>query len=513
MGKIDTDRVLLEDSYQKVVKDATSLARGDLVTFAALMNLEYDIQWFHRRIYEYLQRWVEKKIRKLAIFMPPQHGKSTMSSIITPAYILGMNPRAKVVCASYNQIVSSKFNRLTQDIMNQPLYRYAFPKTVLPASGIIRNNELKNATYFETVGNKGFYRSVGVGGSLTGTTIEYGVIDDPIKDRLEANSKTYRERLWEWYIDVWSTRMNNESCELMLFTRWHEDDLAGRLFDKTNPCYDEKRANKWTVIVLPALKEDAPSPIAQSIEIGDRRKEGEALWPSFHSRESHEEDKRNNPYTFASLKQQRPSPLEGGLFKRNWFNVIKESELPFNPKDEFEPVPVHFMIDGAFTDKTTNDPTAQIAYYVWEGSLYIKNCVPVNMALNEYLKFIREWLEQNDYGLGSHVRVEYKSSGPALLSLLKKEEYGGFNVSRINDRHVSWGKMTRGEYATPGIAAGKVYVIQGSWNEAFIKQCITFPNDVHDDMYDCLCYAVLQEIQKAGKRVIKSNVSLGGKII
>lgn len=508
------DRQTLVKQYKNVLKDATRLAQNDLTTFAKLVNLDHDIQWFHKRVYHYLNLWVKKDIKKLAIFMPPQHGKSTMSSIVTPAYILGRNPRAKVVCASYNQIVSSKFNRLTQDTLTSPMYRAVFPKTILPQAGIVRDNELRNTSYFETVGNKGFYRSVGIGGSLTGTTIEYGVIDDPIKDRLEANSTTYRERLWDWYVDVWSTRLNNESCELMLFTRWHEDDLAGRLFDKNNPCYDAERAAKWTVIVLPALKEDAPSPIAQSIDVGDKREIGEALWESFHGRESHEEDKRMNPYTFASLKQQRPSPLEGGLFKRDWFNIINENELPFNPNDEFKPLPVHFMIDGAFTDKTTNDPTAQMAYYVHGGNLYIKNCTSVYMQLNEYLKFASGYLMQQGYGVGSNIRVEYKASGPALTSLLKQEQYGAFNVARINDRHVSWGKMTRGEYATPVIASGKVYLIQGGWVESFLKEVVTFPNDTHDDKFDLLCYACLQEIHKVGKQVHKSSISLrGNKVI
>lgn len=470
-------------------------ARRNPAFFALYQNPEYDLPWFQNLVYDYLDKWVKKEIKKLAIFMPPQHGKSSMSSIITPAFILGKNPKAKIVCASYNGSVSSRFNREVQDIMTGNRYKELFPLSRIPEAGQDKDNELRNAQYFETVGQKGFYKAVGVGGSLTGTTIEYGIIDDPIKDRKEANSKTYRENLYNWYTDVWSTRLNNESCELLLFTRWHEDDLAGRLFDPSNIDYDPERAAKWTVIVLPALKEDVKA-IDNQIEVKDPRKEGEALWPDMHSVESHLSDKKTNPYTFASLKQQRPAPLEGGLLKREWFQIIKETELPYNPDE----VPMHFFIDGAFTEKTTNDPSAILACQEHRGKLYIWNVQSVRYTLNKYLGFSSAWMRENRYGMGSNVRVEYKASGPGIASMLREPEHGGFNVSRINDRHVSFGKMTRGEYITPAMASMKVFLIQGPWNESFIKQCSTFPNDVHDDEFDCLCYAILQLISSAGSR-------------
>ena len=483
---------------------ANELRRRKIKLFAKAVFPEHDLQWFHTLVYDYLQKWIDKDIQKLAIFIPPQHGKSTMSSVVAPAFILGQNPKAKVVCASYTQSKSSEFNRLSQDVIDMPEYRAVFPDTYLPAAGIEMSNELRNSSYFETVGNKGFYKSVGVGGSLTGTTIEYGIIDDPIKDRQAANSPVYRETLWNWYIDVWRTRLNNDSCELMLFTRWHEDDLAGRLFDPNNEHYDEERANQWTVIVLPALKEDADPPIKQAIKIDDPRKVGEALWESFHSANTHEEDKRMNPYTFASLKQQRPSPLEGGMMKREWFDIVNVRELPFNPDTE----PVMFMIDGAFTDKVENDPTAIMAYYVYQGIAYVKSCISVRYELNEFLPFARGWLLSMGYDYRSIVRVEYKSSGPGMMSMMGQEQYGGFNMLRIVERHVALGKYTRGEYATPSCAAGKVKLMQGAWNERFVNQVITFPNDVHDDMFDLLCYLVLQELAGAGTKTYKAQVSL-----
>ena len=482
-------------------------SRRTLNAFSTYVNEDIENQWFHKMVYRYLDRWIAKDIKKLAIFMPPQHGKSTMSSVMTPSMVLGKNPKAKVVCASYNGSVSSRFNREVQDIFTSKKYKELFPQTIIPEAGIDRDNELRNAQYFETVGQKGFYKAVGVGGSLTGTTIEYGIIDDPIKDRKEANSPTYRNNLWDWYTDVWGTRLNNESCELLLFTRWHEDDLAGRLFDPNNEHYDEEVAKQWTIIVLPALKEDTIA-VKGQIETEDPRELGEALWEKKHSRETHEKDKRVNPYMFASLKQQRPAPLEGGLLKRDWFQRIKRNELPFNPHDDQIPTPMHFMIDGAFGEKTQNDPSAVIAYRVWKKNLYIFNVQSVRMHLPKYLKFVSRWIAANEHGLGSRIRIEMKSSGPALKSMLSEEQYGGYPTERINDIHVGYGKATRGEYAAPSIAGGQVYLVEGSYIEAFLKQVCTFPNDTHDDEFDLLCYSILEELTAPRFTTIETTVNL-----
>jgi predicted phage terminase large subunit-like protein len=504
LSKTKSKRQLLEDLRRL----ENQLAKRKLAAFAKAMLPDYSLQWFHVLVYDYLQLWVDKKIKKLAIFIPPQHGKSTMSSIITPAFIHGTRPKAKVACASYEIGVSSKFNRSTQDIIESERYAEVFPKTYLNKAGVEADNELRNSKYYETVGYKGSYKSVGVGTGLTSDTVEYGIIDDPIKDRKQANSPLYRDTLWDWYDEVWSTRLNNDSCELMLFTRWHEDDLAGRLFDPKNPKYDGEVAKKWTVIVLPALKEDAAPPIKQALKVKDPRVLNEALWEAKHSAENHLKDKRTSPYKFASLKQQRPSPLDGGMMQREWFQIVQESELPFNPEE----VPVHFLIDGAFTEKTKNDPSAVMAYYVFKGKIYIKSCITFYKELNEFLKFSRGYFHSQGYDSRSNIRIEYKSSGPGLMSMLAQEEYGNFNVMRINDLHVSYGKFTRGEYAQPSCASEKVKIISGGWNEEFINQIITFPNDLHDDMFDLLCYAVLQEVSNAVGRVIKTKVNIGGRI-
>ena len=146
-------------------------------------------------------------------------------------------------------------------------------------------------------GTGGSIKTVGMIGGITGNKLDVGVIDDPFKNRMEANSKTIRDRVWGEYQDSFLTRLHNDSRQLLLFTRWHEDDLAGRILDPSNPHYDEKEAAEWTVIALPALKEATP-PLDCAIKVKDPRQIGEALWEERHSREKYEKRKRINPVGF-----------------------------------------------------------------------------------------------------------------------------------------------------------------------------------------------------------------------
>lgn len=461
------------------------LAKKRLSQFATYVDGEAETIWFHKLIYDYLDKWVEGDIKKLAIFLPPQHGKSRMSSVITPAKILGKYPKSKIVVASYSDQNASKFNRSCQDIIDSKEFKDLYPNVVLPAKGVDTTNELRNNTFFETVGFKGYYKAVSVQGALTGFTIDYGIIDDPIKDRKQANSKTYRDNIWDWYNDVFKTRLHNNSSQLMLFTRWHEDDLAGRLFDPKNPNYNEDEAKEWTVIAIPALKEETKA-LKIAVDIPDPRKVGEALWEEKHSREKYERRKITNPQSFASLDQQRPSPAEGNKIKREWFNIISPNALPFNPLQ----VKKDFWIDGAFTDKMENDESAQMTCSFYKGDLYIFECSGVRKELKEYLDFIVPYLKSAGYRPTSEVFIELKASGYGFYSMLRSQQYGKFNCRKINPKVVQYGKINRAENSQPTLASGKVFLVQGGWNEAFIDQCCNFPNDIHDDMLDLLCYAI-----------------------
>jgi hypothetical protein len=245
------------------------------------------------------------------VFMPPQHGKSELVSRCLPAFILGRNPKTKIVLASYSAHLANSFNRDCQRIIDEPVYRDIFPDTKIGAdkddSGKwVRTNEL-----FEVVRYGGFLKTVGVGGSLTGTPADVAIIDDPVKDAIEAMSPTYQERNWNWYTDVLSTRLHNNSRVLITQTRWDVNDLSGRIIKQM-----EEGGEDWEVLLLPAIKTGIGHP-------DDPRKEGEALWPERHSKEKLLNVRKKSVRTYEALYQQNPKPVQAGGEFWSGFSTLK----------------------------------------------------------------------------------------------------------------------------------------------------------------------------------------------
>ena len=475
----------------ELLKDLHKIkARKSFVNFVTYTNEKYEVEWFHKLVCDYLDKLCLGEIKKLMIFIPPQHGKSELSSRRFPSYLLGVNPRLKIAIGSYSPDLATSFNRAIQQVMTDEKYKEVFPNTKLNEKNVStasKNGELRNSTIFETIKYKGFVKTVGVGTGLTGTPVDIGIIDDPFKDRTTANSPTVRQNVWDWYNDVFCTRLHNNSKQLLLFTRWHEDDLAGRLLDPENEHYNEDEAKEWTVIALPALKE-ATKPLECAIDVQDPRQIDEALWESRHSAEKYKRRRITNPTGFASLDQQRPAPLEGNKILKEWWEIVKERELPF----DLGSVANDFFIDGAFTDSSKNDETGLLScfYHKQSDTLYITNCSGVRKELYEFLPYFKSYAQTNNYKRQSNVFLELKASGHPMKSMLSKAEHGGFNCRAINSKVVSLGKWNRVENSEPFIASGKIKLIGGNWNKAFIDQCSTFPNGKHDDMIDVLCYAV-----------------------
>lgn len=247
------------------------LARRHMADFVLYVDKRYQMNWHHRLLCEYLDRFVKKEIRRLMVFMPPRHGKSELVSRKLPAFIFGRNPDTNVIGTSYSADLAQRMNRDVQRIIDSQAYSKLFPKTTLYGKNVrtVTGHALRNSDIFEIVGHRGSYRGAGVGGGITGMGGDYIIIDDPIKNREEANSSTYREKLWQWYTSTLYTRQEQQGSILVTLTRWHEDDLAGRLLElaKRDP-----EADQWEILLLPAIAEKNRHPM-------DPRQEGEALWP------------------------------------------------------------------------------------------------------------------------------------------------------------------------------------------------------------------------------------------
>jgi hypothetical protein len=276
---------------------------------------------------EYLQAFTDGEIKKLMVFMPPQHGKSELTSRRLPAYLLGKNPKLKIVGCSYSSDLATSFNRDVQRIIEDDVYKLIFPDTYLNTKNVktvASGNYLKNADIFETVNHRGFYKSVGVGGSLTGTSVDIAIIDDPVKDAVEAQSLTDQKRKWEWYTNVLLTRLHNDSQQLITMTRWDKKDLCGKIMEAYND---------FEILHLEAIKEKVNHP-------KDPRKYGEALWESRHSKEKIMAIGKANEQTFDALYQGDPSVNKRYLYATgfNYISSVKEVK-------EKKSLPLHYTVD------------------------------------------------------------------------------------------------------------------------------------------------------------------------
>jgi predicted phage terminase large subunit-like protein len=459
----------LLEQYQLYRELHRRQAKESLSKFITYCKDDYDLQWYQELICNKLDALLDGSLgkNKLMIFVPPQHGKSEISSRQFPAYILGKNPGLKIGLCSYAQSLSSSFCMDSQGIIDSEEYQEIFDGT------FIGKDVKRTQDYFETVANDGYYKAVGVGGGLTGFTIDIGIVDDPFKDRQEARSETIRNKVWDWYNDVFSTRLHNKSKQLLLFTRWHEDDIAGRLL--------EREPEEWEVIAIPALKEET-KPLIQAVDINDPRKIDEALWEDKHSADRIKKIRETSPVTFSSLYQQRPSAQEGNMILREWFDVLQGYDKMKYRTDIY--------IDGAYTANTANDPTAIMLVAYNKEEMIVLNSTTVHLELYELLEYFPKYCEANGVEKGrTRVFIEPKASGKSLRSMLQKK---GYNAIEIPNKRVALGKISRVEDASPSLQAGKVKLLKGTWNQKLIEECASFPNGAHDDQVDCLTYAVFE---------------------
>ncbi len=463
-------------------------ARTDYFTFLKFMSPpDFKWNWHHRVICQILQEWATTdKWPFLMLFMPPQHQKSTMLTEYLPAWCFGQNINEQAMLVMYNDKQAKKMNRKIRKIIMTKKYKRIFPGTRINEAGVMVDGQyVNNANEFEIVGGRGFMMSTGADGGIAGNPAKKAFIDDLIKNVKEANSKTFRDNNYDWYVEELEARLHNDSKVAFTITRRHEDDLAGRLIARDGLIED---GGKWKVIKFPAIKETQNNPL-------DPRKVGEALFPQLHSLERMLEKKSKNPRTFVGLYQQEPKAPEGNKFKRTWFNIITENEIPFNWQNQV----MNFWIDGAYTKISQNDETGLLAEMFHNGNMYIFSAIGIRKELYEFLKYFPLYSKINHHRTRSKVYIELKASGHDMKSMMSKPAFGNYNCVPVNSKTVDLGKWNRAENAEPFVEGGKVFLIKGPWNEAFLEQVCAFPNGAHDDMLDVMCYAIDERFIKGDK--------------
>jgi hypothetical protein len=326
---------------------ARKKGRQEMSAFVRFTKPDYQFKQFHARVAKALDDFEARLIKKLMVLLPPQHGKTELVTRRYTAFRLGRQPNTKVAICSYAQKIAERFGRDVQRIIDSDEYRVLFPGTLLDgssggAAGAGKEGHaLRNASEFEVLGHGGFVRLVGAGGPLNSTTVDLGITDDLYKDRAEAKSSTIQEKRWEWYQEVFETRLNNNSQQLLCNTRWDEGDVPGRLLERDG-YYSEANLNGWVVLKFEGIKTGEPTE-------ADPRRPGEALFPEMHSLEKLLSIQKNNPIGFNSLYQQDPKPSKEALVYPMWQQV---PEVP----EALRYVPAYYGLDFGFS----NDPTALV---------------------------------------------------------------------------------------------------------------------------------------------------------
>lgn len=294
-------------------------ARRSIINFTKYTMPDYEDTKAHTEYARVLDLFARGKIKKLIVSMGPQHGKSELSTRRLPSFLLGRNPNLRIAVASYASTLAQSFNRDMQRIIDDQNYYNLFPETILGESNAVTISKsfLRNSNVFEIVDKRGALRAIGRGGGLSGHPVDIMILDDLYKDHSEGNSPVIRESVIDWYTSVVRTRLHNDSQELIVFTRWHEDDLVGFL-EKTESVIELKKRSQlkkidkdsWYKINFPSLSN------AESIknEFDYRKKIDIPLWPSRHGKKKLLKDKALDSEKFESLHQGDPMPRVGLLY-------------------------------------------------------------------------------------------------------------------------------------------------------------------------------------------------------
>lgn len=458
-------------------KRAILRARESLIDFAQLMMPDpnsaedpdvslYQPQRFHRVIGAGLEEIEAQKYRRLMINIGPRFGKTTLASAMYPAWYAGRHPDRSIIVATYNEMFSHDLGRKIRDLMMTPQYRQVFPDLKIKKKSAAVNR-------VETTAG-GVIFAVGRGSAVTGRGAHTILLDDPLKDRKEADSVTIRDNLWQWYSQVLRTRlMNKHGTIVIISTRWNEDDLVGRLIDPLNPYYSHEEAKLWHKIELPALAEENDI-------LG--RAEGEALWPERFDADYLNEIKLSDPRGFMALYQCRPSPREGAFFRAaDLVPYASMKDLPSHDEMRFYAASDHAVTLEKHGDKTCLMVVGvDMADHLWIMPDVVWMRIDARAAVEGMLVLIEKYKPQ--FWWGEKGTIE-KSIGPFLRKrMLEKRVFCAMDpIAPSSD------KEQRAQSIQARSAMKMVHFpIWTRWWAEAQDQILKFPNGAKDDFVDTL---------------------------
>lgn len=418
------------------------------------MQRDYAPNWHHRIIANALERVERGELKRLMIFVPPRHGKSQLATINYPSWYLGRNPDKEVITASYSGELAQDFGSKTRALVDDPYYQMIFD-TRLKADEKSRAKWLTN--------KKGSYTSVGVGGAITGRGADLLIIDDPLKNREEADSQTIRDKVWDWYTSTAYTRLEKGAAIIVILTRWHMDDLAGRLLEA-----EKDGGDKWEVIKFPAI----------AIKNEEHRKIGEALWEEkYDVSELNKIKKVVGTMDWSALYQQEPILSETQEFKPHFFVKRAESEVDALQTRNF------LTIDTAISQKTSADYTGLCLNYVDRENNWNLKTLKLRLNPRDLIDLMFRLHEENGF---EKIGIE-KTIYLDVFKYLLEDECKKRNkfLPTVELEHKQTAKETRIRGLIPRYEAHAIYHIDCKDLE---EEALSFPKGTHDDVIDATAY-------------------------
>lgn len=425
---------------------------------------EFAVKFSHHRwkhalhldfISDHLVRMEKKELRRLLVSLGPRHGKSLLIDTFFPAWWLSKHPTAKIVLVGYNETFARQWGADVRDLIIE--------------YGSELNLEVhrdRTAANDWALTSGGGMISVGYGGSLMGKGADVMILDDVVKSAEEADSETYRNKMWEWFQSTALTRLQPGAVIVGVMTRWHQDDLFGRIINNY--------ADSWNVINIPSLAEEN-DPLGRS--------PGDPLWPEFHTDDPTYEIRKASmsPYWWSALHQGRPTPEGGGLLKRDWWKYYHS--LPEEPEQWLQ------TWDLALKDKEENDYSVGQVWCRKGADSFFVNQVRGHFNIGEVIWHMKNFAAT--YPKAVAKLVEDTAMGPALKATLTHEVPG---IIPIPVKNTS--KKSRVESTVPYVMAGNVYLPENDqgtkpkWVWEFVEECAQFPKAAHDDQVDAFTQGI-----------------------
>ena len=449
----DIRKEFLQYKVMHAEKKIQGKAKEDFMSFVKCVWPDFIEGAHHRVIAQKFNDLANKKINRLIVNMPPRHTKSEFASFLLPSWMVGRNPKLKIIQATHTGELAVRFGRKAKTLIDSEEYAKVFETRL--------REDSQAAGRWETA-QGGEYFAAGVGGAITGRGADLLIIDDPHSEQ-DAMSLNAFDNAYEWYTSGPRQRLQPGGQIVLVMTRWSKKDLTGILLKNQK----EIKGDQWELVEFPALIDEKP------------------VWPEYWKLGELESVKATLPVAKWNAQwMQKPTSEEGAIIKREWWQIWDKDELPY----------VEYVIqsyDTAFLKKETADYSAITTW----GVFYPNEDSKPNLILMDSIKERYEFpelrrvaLDQYNYWKPDMVIVEQKASGTPLTHELRQMDIPvmTFTPSRGNDKHV------RVNTCAPLFEAGLIWAPDMKFAEEVVEECAAFPHGDHDDLVDSMTMAVMR---------------------